>query len=340
LPERLIVNNKLTAAAVASIALGSTFFFPGASFAGTSCPSGSTLVSGTTCEVVFNETPNAAWTPPAGITKLEALVVGAGGGGDAWYGGGAGAVQLVDLATTGNVTVTVGVTAIANYDSSEDSSVSQASNTTTSPGGEPAPAGWNGGGDSGNQNSGATWGRGSAGAGGDADYSDGGPGLVVSDIAAPGSLFANDDDCYGGGATGYYIWETSTPGTFGFDFYGSGCGAASFEIPSGATEISAGNYSFTAADYTAAKASLVPVAARANSGSGGTALWANFDNSQAAVAAGADGKVVLRFTVPAEKLANTGVDSTKNLVETGFGAALLVAGATVLTAIRRRKNNK
>lgn len=334
-------NNKLTAAAVASIALGSTFFFPGASFASTSCPSGSTLVSGTTCEVVFTETPNAAWTPPAGITKLEALIVGAGGGGDNYYGGGGGDVRVVELATTGDVTVTVGVTAVENYDPSEDSVVVQGTTTETAEGGEPAPTGWNGGGNSGNGNMGEPWNRGGAGAGSNASGWDGGDGVVVSDLVASDSLFADDSDCYGGGATGYDVWLTGTANTYEFDFGAAGCGAASFDLPAGSTEVQPRDFTFEALGDNDATAAFTSAPARANSGSAGTALYANYEAMQVATADGADGVVILRFDAPAApKLANTGVDSTKNLVETGFGAALLVAGATVLTALRRRKNNK
>jgi LPXTG-motif cell wall-anchored protein len=229
--------------------------------------------------------------------------VGAGGAGLYQYGGGGGDVQVVSLATTGEVTITVGIGVDGNYTSDQDSVVTQGTNTTTAPGGlAPESSSLTYGGSSGNGNE--STGPGGSGAGSSTEDNDGGLGLFVSDIPeAVGTLFADDTSCYSGGGASYF--NVNDPTTIS-----PGCGGGG----------------------TADESSSTGVAPLANSGGGGGSWYeSNFGpHSQK----GADGKVVIRYS-PVE-LPDTGAaDSTAGLV-TGFGALLIGAGAVALGARRRK----
>jgi LPXTG-motif cell wall-anchored protein len=296
---------RKSAFAVVTLSVGATMLVAGLgspALAATGCPSGATLIAGSVCEVVFTSSPSSAWTPPAGVTRVDALLVGAGGAGLYQYGGGGADVQIVTLATTGEVTITVGVGVDGDYTTDEDSTVTQGSNTTTAAGGlAPESSSNTFGGSSGNGYESLF--TGGSGAGGSADDNDGGPGLVVSDIPdAAGTLFGDDTSCYGGGGASY----------FNVNDLGSvapGCGGGS----------------------TTDTTSTTGVAPVANSGGGG-ASWYEYNVGWHGQK-GADGKVVLRYPTPT--LPDTGAgDSTQGFIA-GLGALLVGLGAVMFG--RRRK---
>lgn len=276
-----------------------------------SCPAGSTLVSAGVCEVVFTSTPNSNWTPPAGITRLQALVVGGGGAGgytnpnQVGLGGGGGDVKIVDLAATGDVTVVVGVGRQAVVQQAVgyvyDSSVAQGGTTTT------AVAGTSGtGGKGGSSFTYSSTGDGGAGSGGASASGAGGAGLVVGDLpGAPGSLFAGDPLCFGGGGAS----QGST----------SGCGGGNVQpITTGAP--------------------IIQDLPRANSGGGGGGTYdADFGGIFLVLQNGADGIVVLRFS--GATLPDTGVADLSDMAWTAVGVLALGAGAVAFAArpsLRRR----
>ena len=230
---------SVSAFSSAGLLLGAALLPAGTAFAAGECATGATLVADGICEVTFTETPNSNWTPPAGITKLQALVVGAGGAagqadGDAYAGGG-GDVQLVELSVTGAVEITVGVGGDTVAGDGGDSEVVQGSIDVVAAGGQVgAPGGVPVGGASGSGYSGDTYNWAGAGAGGDANAETGGAGLVVNEIdPTTFTLFANDDSCLGGGGAATYASE-SAPNAYAHDFAAS-CGGGMPLLPADAT---------------------------------------------------------------------------------------------------------
>jgi LPXTG-motif cell wall-anchored protein len=327
------------AVALSGIALSGAFA-PSVASAISACPAGVTQVSSNACEIIFR----GFWhyVPPAGITKLDALIVGAGGRGYSpyfAYGGGGGDVKLVHLNPSGTVNVTVGsggTTTDGVHHSETDSSVTQGTTTVTATGGLSGMS--TSGGDSGNGNSGE-WNAfdpspqapvvqvgGGGGAGGPAPHGDtaqGGPGLAVNQIAGAGaSLFANDTRCFGGGggaAVSAYISTYSTPWTH----------VSSTSV--------CGGGSVTAGQNPASHSATTP---RANSGSGGANYYTySSDDSPSWTVnivsqPGADGVVILRFNTT-QSLPDTGTNTSGFL---GLGASALLAGAAALILGRRRNN--
>jgi len=304
-PRNEVSTLRRAGIVTASVLLGSSLIVPGvisSAQASSSCPTGSTTLSSGACEVTF--TSSSTFTPPTGTSKLHALLVGAGGAGNqdigAAYAGGGGDVQVVTLAASGEVTITVGVAGtVSGYSSANDTSVSQSGSTTTVEGGRPAPGnGANHGGDSGSGNSTSL--RGGAGAGGAPTINYfGGAGLVVNEItASSATLFSDDTDCFGGG------------GAVGFA--DATCG---------------GGYSVDPADPLGSNPPL------ANSGGGGGAWFYDDGTPHVYTQSGAAGLVTLRFEVSA--LPDTGVTSTAPWMLSALG--LLAAGsAAALGALSLR----
>jgi LPXTG-motif cell wall-anchored protein len=318
----------------------STAFASSAMAAGT-CGAGATLISGDICQVKFTSGSHT-FTPPAGIAKLDALIVGAGGASNVSdstvaYGGGGGDVKLVALDTTGAVTVAVGTPGVDSspYSTANDSSVAQSGTTTTAQGGRNAnnygPAGASGSGiaahydwcDYGCLTGGA--GAGSAGVRDLAHAHLGGEGLVVRDLTgASTSLFATDDSCYGGGGGTSYFYEN--------------VGEYHSRV---ATPVCGGGAGSFTTNQNGSYASYSLPAPTANSGGGGGSatffygqdLSRNVRYNQP----GAAGVVILRF-VPAQTpapLPDTGMNVGGVL---GLGASALIVGAAALILGRRRKN--
>ncbi|MEY4477423.1 MAG: hypothetical protein RJA31_927, partial [Actinomycetota bacterium] len=194
----------------AGLLFGAAMLPAGSAFAADGCGSDATLVDTGICEVVFTETPDSSWTPPAGISTIQALLVGAGGtgyeaSGDS-YGGGGGGVELVELDTTGAVTVTVGFATDVAYDAADnDTVVEQGPDTFTAEGGRAGhlDRSWYGG-TSGNGFDGYNNGGGAGSEADSSDSADVGDGVIVNEIDPDTfTLFANNDDCYGAGGSGY-----------------------------------------------------------------------------------------------------------------------------------------
>ncbi len=293
--------NTFVRAGVVVLASGSLvgISFVGAAQADVACDAGATLLPNSRCEVV--ETASGTFTPPAGVTSLEALVVGAGGAGlTAGYGGGGGDVQIVALGPTGDVTYEVGV---GTGGDGGASTVTQGGVTTSANGGFISTRLFSGG-DSGNGNS--SMGGGGSGAGDSAMSSDGGPGIVVSTLSS--TLFLDDDACYGGG--GAEVLTTAPYPT-------ATCGGAWEENYVQGTSGVAGDES---ADYH----DVVP-----NSGGGATSFIVPGDNgSSRSDHPGADGVVIFRYKLASvASMPDTGL-TTVSLVATGtFAAGLLLAAA-------------
>lgn len=231
------------------------------------------LVAPGVCELSFTSGATT-FTPTADMTKLEVLLVGAGGNGAQDTGtdgyasaaaGGGGEVKIVDLTGTTDPMLIVVPTPDAL------GSVTAVTTIGVANGGSPADNTYSGG-TSGSSHSGssvtvapseAAYGAG-GGAGGIASGPDGGAGVVVGDLAPAGSLFAGDSRCFGGG------------GSIGFAYSGvigaPGCGGGG---PATADSL------------------VVPTA---NSGGGGGSV----DSVRpAAERRGADGIVIVRWAASA-----------------------------------------
>lgn len=203
----------VTTAGVSTLALGVA---PAAAAPSDGC-GGADLVAPGVCEQVF--TANGTFTPTADMTKLEVLLVGSGGAGEASSGttgyaaaGGGGEVVILDATGSAapiNVTLafatelTGGFVATAN--GAEDGAFSDPTAT---------------GGMSGSGNAGATNADDPALAGGGGDSAvgsgpNGGAGTVVSTIAPGGSLFAGDSRCFGGGGAVGTLGVQGIPGCGG-----------------------------------------------------------------------------------------------------------------------------
>jgi uncharacterized repeat protein (TIGR02543 family) len=253
----------LATAGVASLFLGAA----PASAASAQCGAGGTLISGNICEQTFTS-GSATFTPTAQMSQLEVLLVAGGGtGGDSTtgngyaVGGGGGQVTLVGFgaATSAPLTLTVGGPGLP-------STISDGTTTTTAAPGTPANTngGTSGTGKAGVAGSSAT----PYGAGGGAGASPvgsftGGAGIVVSSIAAAGSVFSTDANCYGGGGA---VGISGTAGT-------ATCGGGQ---PTDATS-----------------ASLIAPTANSGGGGGGISGVAALSQRQ-----GASGLVVVRWIPP------------------------------------------
>ncbi len=301
------------------------------------------------CEVAFTSGSHT-FTPPAGITKLDALVVGAGGAGgptvgscSTAYGGGGGEVIVTTLSVSGTLTLKVGAPGDVNqpYSSSaNDTSITQGALATTSHGG--ISAGTDGcggpGGTSGNGNSGFLgWGHpyytvsGGGGAGGPAtrgDYTsgNGGPGVVVNAIPNAGAtLFRNDADCFGGGGGASGLGTTPT---------------SESNHRNGTATCGGGDYTFAGLE-DAAFTTYSQNTPRPHSGGGGGSYVKN-DQSEISPAPvslaqqGGSGYIALRFDAPT--LPNTGESSTALLAAAGFAGLSVFAGASSLLFRRRRSS--
>ncbi|MDH6182572.1 putative repeat protein (TIGR02543 family) [Microbacteriaceae bacterium SG_E_30_P1] len=235
------MNVRKTSAAFAAVATaGASSFFLGATPAmaapGEPCLDG-VLVEPGICELSYTDGVENVFTPTAEMTQLEVLLVGAGGSGadqpevnTAGYAaaGGGGQVTYIDFSgSTDEIDIAVaaagGSISTADNGSIADSAANGSDALTTE--------GSNIGGNSGDNEyegySGTLAGGG--GAGGDADVANGGDGVIVSSLVAPGSLFENDDRCFGGGGAAGSATAQGFPGCGGggpIDALGTGLVAA------------------------------------------------------------------------------------------------------------------
>ena len=318
-----------TALSAAGILLGTAVLPAGSAFAAAGCGADATLVSEGICEVTFLETPDAAWTPPAGITKLQALLVGAGGSGNHSgsdpYGGGGGGVQLYELAPTGDVTVHVGIATAGAYQVNvNDTKVIQGTNVLYADGGKAGHldrGDW--GGTSGNGFSGYNHGGGAGAEAPSNDQSIVGEGLVVNEIDPDTfDLFADDDECLGGGGPAWQI-SLGNPNTL-IQHVIPACGTASLVTPEITSNL--GYWDQFVGDMS----NVFWMPAVPNSGAGGASVEDAVEGVEDTL--GEDGKVVLRYDAV---LASTGFDATGAIA----AGAALVAGGVALAARRRRVSN-
>ena len=190
-----------------------------------SCPTGNQVGSSSTCEAIF--TTSGSFTMPANVSQIEALLVGSGGKSlaNTGYAGGGGEVQLVNLANSGNLTVTVGASGAASP--GDDSSIVQAGGSTyNAVGGGNGTNGAVGTGGGTGANKGGDGGNGTSGS---ASARNGGSAIQVDTLASGSSLFDGVTDWYGGGGAGaqygvatsclmtctttYQSFASGTPGT-------------------------------------------------------------------------------------------------------------------------------
>jgi LPXTG-motif cell wall-anchored protein len=346
-----MTSTRMRAFGVGAVALSGislTAGFASSAVAASGCGAGATLVSPEICEITFTSGSHT-FTPPAGITKLDALVVGGGSRGYSAsassneyhsYGGNGGDVKVVSLSVTGDVNVVVGAGSTSTVAASA-SSATQGSAVTTSNPGENAQrwntgrsgAGTRNGNDyGGSGNTGVilyfyvSGGSGASAYAGGPDNGNGGAGIVASSIAT-GTLFSSDTDCFGGGGGGS-VWDLDwRPATI-YPALGQ-CGGGSVTV--------------TAAGSAPFNASQTLAAPRANSGGGGAAYWfapagtvSSPGTVQSGLQDGAAGVVILRFdaTQTPVPLPDTGMNVGGTL---GLGASALIAGAAALILGRRRK---
>ncbi len=322
----LTVRKTTTAiAAFATMGAGSMFLAASPAAAVDTCGSGGALVSPGICELKFTSDGNFIKT--AEMTKLEVLLVGAGGNtsfsprqsgepapsnGYAAAGGG-GEVRVVDFsAATGQVDVVIG----ESNDSStwvEDAEglLEGADNGNNGTGGS---EGVGSGGTSGSGNLGQQFTNPSAssyGSGGGAGSiglgNVGGTGVVVGDIVPDTSLFSNYTSCFGGGGGAGFV-STVEPIT---SVLGSATCGGGFPTDNTATAL---------------------VAAVPNSGGGAGAV--NFAVSDQTTLAGADGLVVVRW--PAA-LAATGSEMNPAPMVIGMSALVAGIGLAMAAAYTRKR---
>lgn len=307
---------KPQAKTFAITALAAALLVPGfasPASATTTCPAGSTLVGNGICEVVFTTPGETTWTVPANVTSIEALLVGAGGASDGYYGGGGGDVKVVTLQNSGDISLVVGAGGTyADSGSGEGgaSSATQGSASEESAGGT-GKANFSGG----TSGSGIiSQGFGGSGAGAASTDQNGGAGIEVASLTS--LLFTQVSDCVGGGGSSWSESDTT-----------ASCGGGYF------TNFVANEGS---GPWTPDTGSINQFAPVLNSGGGASALVVFDVNARYDTLPrnGADGKVVIRFTV-SDQLANTGESNLPLLLGSAF--ALAAAGAGVMTIGRRRR---
>lgn len=263
-------------------------------------------VGGGVCEIRF--TADDVWTTPAGVTSLEALLVGAGGA--AWryeysaYGGGGGEVVLASLGATPGVPISITVGRGATSSSTTrggDSAVSQTVSRSVARGGSSAVPGDAGG------RSGSNFGGelGGGGAGSVASWSNGGAGLTVSAMQGAG-MFLSLGECFGGGgassslninssgvdgddpAIGQYVFDSGNESA-------AGCGAGSVYFHISEQVARVGGYLDSRVVQPAANRGGGGGVGSINNtpiGASGTSPW----NVLGVPQSGADGMVILRFS--------------------------------------------
>lgn len=224
---------------------------------------------GATCELAITDSAITSYTPPAGVTSIDVLVVGSGGtaantvglsGEDAISGGGGGGEVKVctgiAVSSSTSYDLTVGITDNSTTSNAPGNDGNSSNfSTCTANGGKGAEIWSSGaGGQSGNGNTGGAAkkesspsyyfaGGGGAGAGGNGSAAvgqlgtvtykggAGGPGLSPSLMTSTG-LFATDSNYYGGGGAGggWNGWGQNVPGDGGIGGGGGGSWSWDFGV--------------------------------------------------------------------------------------------------------------
>ncbi len=195
-----------------------------AAFAAADCGTG-TEVSAGICEQAFTTAGDSTFTAPSGVTKVSAIIVGAGGGASAYgsdgaYGGGGGEVVFVDSVDASSpVELTVGEGGGISADFGDASAGGDSSfGSTVAVGGTGGT--FTGGGTSGNGNEGSHVDPdlGAGGGAGDATTDCvSGAGLTASEVALGSSLFpaTSGEAIFGAGGSCDAITLGSFTGTAG-----------------------------------------------------------------------------------------------------------------------------
>lgn len=341
--------SKLVYAGGAAVALSTALLAsaaPTLAIANSDCATGATALGDGVCEITFTS-GTTQWTAPSGMTKLEALLVGAGAGGwqngsNVAYGGGAGEVRLAtDLAQDIPAGTVVEVVVGAGGASGQDHGTITDRRTSLSWGdGNDEIANGGDGGDGGGGTSGAGFtgpiygyrdggsadlyvgGGGGAGASPPSQSANGGAGVIVSSLPdAATSLFSTVSTCYGGGGgTAGYVQDTGFSPVFALISSTPVCGG-------GAATLTGNAQGFGAVSWS-------PV--RANSGSGGAAYFnINMNTAVSEAQNGSAGFVALRYTAAAP-LPNTGQNTDLMLNLSGLATVGILAGAAVVLVGRRK----
>lgn len=224
------VRTTSTVIAAVATAGASTLLFgvgPASAAPSEACGTVGDLVAPGVCEVTFTS-GTAEFTPTAQMTKLEILLVGAGGSGATYQApstkgyaaGGGGEVKIVDFAGASDP-ITVNVPGPGTPGGATDGTT----NATVNNGGNGfvdfttgiATGGASGSGQLGavGAGGGETSFAGGGGASGAASGANGGNGAVVDAIAPSGSLFAGDTRCFGGGGAIGMTGADGVPGCGG-----------------------------------------------------------------------------------------------------------------------------
>lgn len=317
-----------TIAAFATAGVGTMFLSAAPATAATAnCGPTGTLVSPEVCELVFTE--SGTFTRTAEMTKLEVLLVGAGGNAEVEArvtggefpsngyaaAGGGGEVRVVDFSdASGEIEVGVGTPggSYSYVEDVDDALYEQAVNGLNGTGGT---GGSGNGGASGNGNLGqdfVTDSQTAFGAGGGAAEPGvgavGGAGVDVGLLAPADSLFAGYEGCFGGGGGVGFLTTVEEPVvTLG----GAGCGGG-YPVDESVT-------------------GLVPPAP--NSGGGAGAI--NYSTGNEADYIGADGVVVVRW--PAKVLAATGAQTDVTAMSVGIAALVAGIGLAMAAAYTRKR---
>lgn len=224
------LRTSATIFATVATAGASTLFFgvgPAAAADTEACGTTGDVVAPGVCEADFTS-GTSTFTPTAQMTKLEVLLVGAGGNGTnyqaenmkGYAAGGGGEVKVVDFTgTTDPITVAVPTSGTPGQvsDGTTTADVNNGGAGSVDPDTGVPTGGTSGSGFAGSTGptGGEVSGAAGGGAGGAASGLNGGAGVVVGTIAPSGSLFSGDTRCFGGGGA------DSIDGTIGIP----GCGA-------------------------------------------------------------------------------------------------------------------
>lgn len=221
-------KTSMGVAAVATAGVSALFAGGASANAAATCDVG-TLIAPGVCELKF--TSNGQFIPTTNMSKLEVLLVGAGGSGvpipagTTGYAaaGGGGEVKIVDFSTaTAPITVTVPTPGVPGGATDGGSNVATVNNGSNGVSVSILDGAGAFGGDSGNGNAGSEnfWSpinttvyASGAGAGAvPANDADGGAGISPSSFAPVGSLFLSDATCYGGGGAVGVVGTPEIPG--------------------------------------------------------------------------------------------------------------------------------
>ena len=240
---------------------------------------------------------------PAGITALEALLVGAGRTSVLGYAGGGGEVTIDTTTPTVAATwnITVGKASATSGTAGRDSTIFRGVDTSTAHGGiDGSSGGLSGSGQPGSENYGGASGGGAGGPGAP-NYLDGGPGIAASSFVTTEYLKLIPGCFGGGGATAIQIDSLDDFVNLGVP----GCSGGYFTF----AELIPTPETATLASIASLTPLVVPATPNRGGGGGGLNYWAAFapfysDSTltQAQNGIGADGVVYVYYRMPSQSV--------------------------------------